>query len=444
MDINYIIVSNITEETPVATLPGFGVHAILCQFPTSKTVATFGRHRYYSSISEMNADGWADTDAVLMAARSAFSQNPRTERVMVGRIDSGDASITASAEAIRAEQDDWYTFEVVGNRGVLFTLSTALIAGNSVSGTINGTAFGPVVYAASHASTMGALKTAIETALGTGTVATVSGNTMSVVKPGTDLSIGTLAVTLGASQPTVVTTYPLDATKTKAWMAWTATQKKVMGFDDTDPASIAANTGVSGTACLLEFAKISGYKRVFGVYRVSPGTYPVSGWAGAELPHEVGKRQWAFRNVVGQIADPLTTSMTTNLMAKNANFYSVTANYSHMYAGTMADGTQIDEVRGMDSLDSSIKVGMFNMQVAAGKLPITDPGYQVAYGTLRGILVNYEDKGVLVKGASTVTVPLAANVSAEDKAAGKMTGIRWSGYKQVGALRIFIDGTVSV
>ena len=103
MDINYIIVSNITEETPVATLPGFGVHAILCQFPTSKTVATFGRHRYYSSISEMDADGWADTDAVLMAARSAFSQNPRTERVMVGRIDSGDASITASAPAPMAK-----------------------------------------------------------------------------------------------------------------------------------------------------------------------------------------------------------------------------------------------------------------------------------------------------------------------------------------------------
>src|SRR5574343_1818596 len=167
-DINQIIQVTTTRQTPVASLPGFGVPGILAQFATSKTTTPFTRGRYYASTSEMTADGWSATDSVYQAAAAIFSQNPRVPRVFVGRIDSGDASVAASGDAIRAEQDNWYTFEVVGNRGVLIDLSVDLITGNSVSGTINGTAFGPVVYATSHAATMTALKSAIETALGAG------------------------------------------------------------------------------------------------------------------------------------------------------------------------------------------------------------------------------------------------------------------------------------
>lgn len=106
-DINTIIQSNITRENAVASLPGFGVPAILAQFATSKTVAAFGRYRYYSSTAEMTADGWASTDSVYQAASAILSQNPKVPRLMVGRIDSGDASVAASGDAIRAAQDDW-------------------------------------------------------------------------------------------------------------------------------------------------------------------------------------------------------------------------------------------------------------------------------------------------------------------------------------------------
>lgn len=444
-DINTIIQSNITRENAVASLPGFGVPAILAQFATSKTVTAFARFRYYASTSEMTADSWASTDSVYQAAAAIFSQNPKVPRLMVGRIDSGDASAAASGDAIRAAQDDWYAFEVVGNRGALFTLSTALIADNSVSGTINGTAFGPVVYASSHAATMGALKTAIETALGTGTVATVSGNTMSVVKPGTDLNIGTLAVALGASRPTVVTAYPLDATKTKAWMAWTATQKKLQFVQDSDPATKAANTGVSGTACLAEFALLNSYDRVAVVYHETNTEYVAAAWMGKELPYDPGLRTWAFKNLTGVTSTTLTTSEEGFVRTdKRANVYTTTASFAHTYAGTMAKAsTYIDDVRNLDWVNSQIQTDLFNLLAAMGKVPFTDAGIQVVVSTLKASLQKAQDALVFDAGWS-VNYPLAANVSAGDKAARRLTGITWNATLQGAVHSIIINGTVSV
>lgn len=444
-DINTIIQSNITRENAVASLPGFGVPAILAQFATSKTTTAFDRYRYYSSTSEMTADGWASTDSVYQAAAAIFAQNPKVPRLMVGRIDSGDASAAASGDAIRAKQDDWYTFEVVGNRGILFTLSTTLIADNSVSGSINGTAFGPVVYATSHASTMGALKTAIEAALGTGTVATVSGNTLSVVKPGTDLNTATLAVILGTSQPTVTITYPLDATKTKAWMAWTATQKKLQFVQDSDPATKAANTGVSGTACLAEFALLSSYDRVAVVYHEANTEYAASAWMGKELPYDPGLRTWAFKNLTGITATTLTTGEEALVRTdKRANVYTTTASYAHTYAGTVAKtANYIDDVRNLDWVNTTIQTDLFNLLAAMGKVPFTDAGIQAVVGTLKGSLQRAQDAGVFDAGW-TVTFPAAAAVSAGDKAARRLTGITWNATLQGAVHSIIINGTVSV
>jgi len=443
-DINQIIQVNITRQTPVASLPGFGVPGILAQFATSKTTAPFTRGRYYSSTSEMTSDGWASTDSVYLAAAAIFAQNPRVPRVFVGRIDSGDASVAASGDAIRAEQDDWYAFEVVGNRGIKIVLSTGLITGNQIESTINGISIANITYATSTAATMAAWEAAIESALGAGTVATVSGNEMTVVKPGTDLNIATVSITLGASQPTVTTTYPLDATKTKAWMAWTAGQKKLQAVQDSDPATYAADTGVSGTACLAEFAKLSSYDRVFVVYHGTNTEYLAAAWMGKELPYDPGAHTWAFKNLTGMSVDSLTSSQEGLIRGKNANVYTSTASYANTYAGTVAKAsTYIDDVRGLDWLDTTIKTDLFNLLAAAGKVPFTDPGIQMVVGVLKASLKKAEVATVLTTGWD-VTYPLAANVSPVDKAARRLTGINWSGTLAGAVHSIVINGTVSV
>jgi hypothetical protein len=372
----------------------------------------------------MLTDGWATTDSVYQWASAVFSQSPKVPKIMVGRIDSGDASVDASGAAIRAGSDDWYAFEVVGNRGVKFVLSTNLITANVVTSTINGIAVTPITYATSHAATMAAWETAIETALGAGTVATVSGNEMTVYKPGTDLNIATITVTLGASQPTVTTTYPLDAVKTKAWMAWAETQKKMIGVQDSDPATYAANTGVSGTACLAEYAKLLNYERTFCVYHADNTQYLMAARIGDQLPYDPGVSDWAFKNMAGVSTDILTSAQDDYIRAKNCNVYVLIAGISSTYAGQCAkDARYIDDQRFIDWQDTQIALDYMTLRAQALKIPRTTAGYQMVEATIKGSLAKGVKAGGTVPGTDKVTMPKPEDASSSDIATRTITGI---------------------
>ena len=441
-DINQIVQVNITRQSASASLPGFGVPAIIAQFLASKTTTAFTRARYYFSAAELLLDGWAATDSVYLAAVAAFSQPVRVPKIMVGRLDSGDASIAAGLDAIRAEQDDWYAFGIVGQRGAKFTLSTDLITGNAIASTINGITVAAVTYATSHAATMTAWKSAIETAV-PGSTATVSGDTITVVNPTLDLNIATARVSDGASRPTVSYSYPLDATKKRAAMAWTEAQKKLFFLADSDVATYASDTGNAGTACLAEFAKLSSYERTVVVFHTANTQYPEFAWMGKELPYDPGLRTWAFKTLAGVTPSVLTTGQENLVRGKNANVYTTTAAVSNMYAGACAKATTyIDDVRGLDWLDTTIKLDIFNTFVASGKVPFTDAGIQKLVGILKGALSKAVTATVLDEGY-TVTYPKAADVSPADKAARRLTGVSFQATLAGAVHSISINGTVS-
>lgn len=441
-DINQIVQVNITRQSASASLPGFGVPAIIAQFLTSKTSATFTRARYYFSTAEMLLDGWTVTDSVYLAAVAIFSQPVKVPKLMVGRLDSGDASIAAGLDAIRAEQDDWYAYGIVGQRGAKFTLSTDLITGNTINSTINGIAVAQVVYATNHSSTMDAWATAIETAI-PGSDAVVDGTSITVTHPSLDLNIATAAITGGASVPTVTYAYPLDATKKKAAMAWTEQQKKLFFIADSDVATYAPDTGVAGTATLAEFAKLSNYERTSVVFHTDNTQYPEFAWMGKELPYDPGLRTWAFKTLTGVTPSILTTGQENLIRDKNANVYTTTAAVSNMYAGTCAKAsTYIDDVRGLDWLDTTIKLDIFNTFTSSGKVPFTDAGIQKLVGILKGSLAKAVTATVLDEGY-TVTYPRAADVSAADKAARRLTGVSFQATLAGAVHSIIINGTVS-
>lgn len=108
MALKDIVEVNITRQTTSVAVAAFNVPLILSQFATSKTTTTFTRARVYGSVAEMASDGWASTDAVYKIANDIFSQNPSVNKIVVGRKDSGDASIDAALNAIANENNDWY------------------------------------------------------------------------------------------------------------------------------------------------------------------------------------------------------------------------------------------------------------------------------------------------------------------------------------------------
>lgn len=103
-----IVTVNITRETTSVAVAAFNVPMILSTFATSKTTTAFTRARSYGSIKDMTDDGWASTDAVYKMANAIFAQNPTVNRIVVGRADSGDATVAASLSAIQNEDNSWY------------------------------------------------------------------------------------------------------------------------------------------------------------------------------------------------------------------------------------------------------------------------------------------------------------------------------------------------
>lgn len=108
MALKDIVNINITRQTTSVAVAAFNVPLILSTFATSKTTTAFTRARSYGSVKDMADDGWASTDAVYKIANAIFSQNPSVSRVVVGRADSGDATIAASLAAIQNEDNSWY------------------------------------------------------------------------------------------------------------------------------------------------------------------------------------------------------------------------------------------------------------------------------------------------------------------------------------------------
>lgn len=112
-DLNNIIQVTISRETQAIAIASFGTFAIISEFLTSKTTPAFVRHREYASLAEMVAEGWLTTDDEYLAAAIAFSQNPKLDKVMIGRLDSTDATIAAGLNAIQAASQDWYAWIMI-------------------------------------------------------------------------------------------------------------------------------------------------------------------------------------------------------------------------------------------------------------------------------------------------------------------------------------------
>ena len=105
-----IVNINITRQTTSVSVAAFNVPLILSTFASgaSGTPSTFTRAKSYGSVKALEDDGWSTTGAVYKMANAIFSQNPTVNRIVVGRADSGDASVAASLNAICDEENSWY------------------------------------------------------------------------------------------------------------------------------------------------------------------------------------------------------------------------------------------------------------------------------------------------------------------------------------------------
>jgi len=433
-----IVNVTVSKQTSAVARATYGIPAIMCEFLTSKTTTAFARHRYYGSMSELTADGWAAGDAIYDAANLMFGQAYKPNSIMVGRMDSTDATASAALAAINLANADWYGFAMVGITSGKVTLSADLITGNSIASTFDGVAVPAVVYGTSHAATMTAWKSAIELAIA-GATATVSGQSITVTKAGRDISPVTCVVTLGASQPTATVTYVTDSAKTLSAASWAASNQKLFGHADANPDIL--NSGVSTD--LPSLLKALSYERTFSIYHTLPHEYAQCAWMGLELTKVPGKSTWAEKVLQGVSADNLTEGNTSAAWAKNCSTFTTIGGKNVAVFGLLASGDPIEATRDLDYAVSEIQADLWALKLNNDKVPYNDSGIALEEGTLRGTGNRMEQAGIFVPGTFDVVAPKFANVATADIAAQTLT-MTFSARRQNAIVKTTVNGTVTL
>jgi len=101
--ITYYVNVTVTKEGTLVAVTGLGTPMFL-----TLHTRTANRADTYSTLAEMEADGFINTDDAHIWATALLSQNTVPDEFIIGRKDAGDANITASINAVQAEDDTWY------------------------------------------------------------------------------------------------------------------------------------------------------------------------------------------------------------------------------------------------------------------------------------------------------------------------------------------------
>jgi len=451
-DLRNIVSVTIDRQTQSVSQAGFGVMAVIAKFSESKTTTEFDRYRYYSTLTEMTDDGWLSTDDVYKAAAALFSQNPRPDKIMVGRIDDADANLTASLAAIETAVQDWYGLIVIPDALSRVVFSTDFITGNTIDFTINGTAVTQVTFTTDHDTTMAAIVSQIESDVANSsvTLSDVAGDNRTLDITVDGYPAETVAITLGggASQPTASINTGLAVVteqNIKDTAAWTETQKKLFFFSSSDSKILdpADDTDI------ISFLKTQNYDRTIGIYHpnalgnVSPEMIEV-GWPAESFPYDPGSQTWAYKTLASVATYTLTSGQRTAVLGKDGNIYTLTAGVAITEEGKVVSGEYIDIIRGIDWLEARLREAVFTLLVTVRKIPFTDDGITLVENAVRGVLSEAATNGLLVAESIVLTVPKAADVSTANKTNRILPDIKFTSILQGAIHKVEINGIVSV
>lgn len=120
-----IVRVTITRESAAVQREGFGVPCFV-----SPHTATANRVDVYagsSALADMLTDGFLTSDPAYLQAARALAQFPRVPTIKIGRIDAGDANLTASLTAIEAADPAWYGFTLASRVEAQINLAAAWV-----------------------------------------------------------------------------------------------------------------------------------------------------------------------------------------------------------------------------------------------------------------------------------------------------------------------------
>lgn len=433
MALSDLVVVNITAETRTPTQEGFGV-LMLAGYHTKYV----DRVRSYTSLAGLVSDGFATTDPIYKAAAVAFSQNPRPERIKIGR------RASPASQSIRLTP-------TVTTQGFVYRL------------TVEGTALTYTVLAAATTTTIATAIAALIDALAT-VAASSSGANITVTPQvaNTLVSIESWSPELTVQDLTADPGLAADLTAINAadpdWYglaldsngkaevlaaaAWAESNSKLFVAQSGDSDVLAApTTDVFGTL------QASAYGRTVPVFHPSICAQWIAvGLMAQRFTAQPGSDTWAYKTVAGvAVHRALTSTERTNALAKAATIYETNAGVNVTVGGKVAGGEWADVVRGLDWLRARLRERVFGVMISTPKLPYTQAGIDTVGEAVKGVLDLAASPAVqlLDNGTQSVLVPKVGSVSTTDKQNRTLSNVQWSA-KLAGAIHLVtVNGTVT-
>lgn len=151
------------------------------------------------------------------------------------------------------------------------------------------------------------------------------------------------------------------------------------------------------------------------------------------LSYEEGSETWSYKSLGGALPATLSTAQINSLVENNLNCFVTVGGKNITLGGKVRGGEWIDIIRFRDWLENEMQVRIYSLFLANPKIPYTDNGINLVKNQLLATLKagvdkggialdEYDEDGNLIKGYF-VSVPLAANLTATQKASRELTGV---------------------
>ena len=437
-DISRICQVDISLNTTGISTEGFST--LLC---VGAHAHTLPRVSTYTSASDMIADGFSDTDPLYLMVADAFSQTPKPSMVKVGRRQVSALDITVA----KVTSAGVYTVKVNSLNANSETVSQTYTYTNS-----GGTA---AAIATALQNLISNDTKAVVTATVTNEVITVTGKTDAAfaieITNNMTQTVKTVDETI-AETMTEITSYDngwygwalADRTQENIIAAanWTETVRKLFGTSIAEAGAYNPDS-ITDTGYLLYNGN---YYRTHWWYHKDANTdFPETAVMARCFAIEPGGETWANKKLAAVTADGLNDGQYQAITNKNGNTFERFRNVSITQNGKVAAGEYIDVIRFRDWLQEEITVNVFNALINRDKIPYTDEGIAVVEAQIRkalqlgvrrgGIAPDEYDENGNTNLGYTVEVPLAASISANQKASRVLNDVKFTA-RLAGAIHV--------
>lgn len=399
--------------------------------------------RTYTSFAGVAADFDAHELPYLHAA-AIFGQARRPRSIKIGRLPAPGSSHVQILDFTNHPTGEAIVGSVVSAAGVETAINVA--------------------WNTNIATTLAALDTAIEAALGAGTVATASPlTTITTTLAPPHGGIARVEFATAAIRETTAdwdcddaltahalvdgdwygvildTNSPKNIDKAARWCL--ANQRLlIVGPQYSDPTDFASGEFTSGS----DFTALQANNSAVGIFtRASRESGIESAWTSLLFSYQPGQATWAYKRLQGVGADTYNATERTQIEAVHANHYTSEAAIGITRPGKAFGGEWIDVVIGLAWLEARLQEDIFALFVSEPKIPYTDEGIAQIESTVRGVLRQAE-RNKLIDAGWTITKIAAADQTTGDRAARIYGGLEFV-VRLSGAIHFLdpITGTVT-